>query len=165
MLIPDYYYDSVFLIPYDKLWGKNIRGIIFDIDNTLISYDEILPPPKIVALIKKLERAGFKICLVTNNTNKRLTGFNENLKLFGIANAIKPLTRGIKKAMSMMDTKPESTVIIGDQLLSDIWGGKNAKITTILVKPISNKDMILVKFKRLIERFMLRKFYKEHGIK
>jgi len=164
MIIPDHYYDSVFLIPYEELWKNNIRGIIFDIDNTLTAFDEKLPPPKIVELIKKLELMGFKICLVTNNTGKRLRGFNEHMSIFGIANALKPFTRGLRQAMAKMETTPAQTMIVGDQLLSDIWGGKNAGITTVLVKPITDRDFIFVKIKRKIERVMLRKFFAERGI-
>jgi len=161
MLAPDYYYESVFQIPYDELFKKNIRGLIFDIDNTLTRFDEKHPPAKIVALLKKLERMGFRICLCTNNTNKRLLSFSENLNYPGIANAIKPLARGLRYAMKTMGTSPTNTAIIGDQLLSDIWAGKNAKITTILVKPITDKDFFFVKIKRVVERFMLKKFFNE----
>jgi hypothetical protein len=158
---PDFYYESVFQIPYDELWKKNIRGLIFDIDNTLTSFGEKQPSAKVSALLTKLGRMGFRICLVTNNTNKRLGHFNEKMKLPGIANAIKPLTRGLKFAMKTMGTKPAHTVMIGDQLLSDVWAGKNAKVTTILVKPLSEKDFFLVRWKRVIERIILRKFFAE----
>ncbi|MCL2455939.1 MAG: YqeG family HAD IIIA-type phosphatase [Defluviitaleaceae bacterium] len=158
-LTPDFYYESVFFIPYEELWKKNIRGIIFDIDNTLTRFGEKQPSAKVAALLKKLERMGFRICLVTNNTNKRLGHFNENLTLPGIANAIKPLTRGLRYAMETMGTKPQNTVIIGDQVLSDIWAGKNAKIMTILVKPLSDKDFFFVRAKRVLERMILREFF------
>ncbi|MCL1878349.1 MAG: YqeG family HAD IIIA-type phosphatase [Defluviitaleaceae bacterium] len=162
---PDFYYDSVFQIPYDELWKNNIRGLIFDIDNTLTNFDELGPSAKIAGLLRRLERKGFRICLVTNNTNKRLGHFNEKLNLPGIANAIKPFTRGIRYAMETMGTKPAETAIIGDQLLSDIWAGKNAKITTIMVKPISDRDFVLVRAKRVLERRILRDFYKKHTSK
>ena len=159
MLTPDYYYDSVFSIPFKELWKNNVRGLIFDLDNTLTPFHEKLPPPKIVALMRHLEQMGFKICLLTNNTTNRLNGFNAEMKLNGIANGLKPFTRGIKQAMNVMGTSKSQTVIIGDQLLSDIWGGRNAKITTILVKPISDKDFWFVRAKRLIERIILRKYF------
>jgi len=163
MLRPDHYYDSVFHIPYESLREQNIRGLIFDLDNTLTPFHEKLPPAKIVALMRRLEKMGFEVCLLTNNTTHRLNGFNIELKLKGIANGLKPFTRGIKQAMKLMGTHKKETVIIGDQLLSDIWGGKNAGIGTILVAPITEKDFFFVKMKRVIERFMLRNYFKEIG--
>ena len=159
MLEPDYYYDSVFHIPYPKLWEKGIRGLIFDVDNTLTPFDQPGPPEKITELVGELKEKGFRVCLVTNNTNRRLGSFNETLKLPGIANAAKPLTRGIRYAMRQMETTPEQTAIIGDQVLSDVWAGKNARITTILVKPITERDFFFVRWKRHIERFILRKYF------
>ena len=161
MLKPDYYYDSVFQIPYDELWRNKIRGLIFDIDNTLAAYEDKHPPAKIVALIKRLQRMGFCVYLLTNNTNKRLQCFDKSLGLKGIANAIKPFSRGVRKAMKDMGTQPRHTAIIGDQLLSDVWAGKNAGIVTVLVKPLSDKDMFYVRFKRMVERRLLKKYYGE----
>ena len=165
-LVPDYYYDSVFLIPYEDLFAKNIRGLIFDIDNTLTPFDQDLPPEEIVQLLERLKSMGFKVCLLTNNTNGRLARFNKNIQMDGFANALKPRTKGVNQAMAKMETKPESTAIIGDQLLSDVWAGKRANITTIMVKPITERDFFFVYVKRLIERIMLRKFFrnlKENG--
>ena len=158
---PDYYLDDVFLVPYEELWKKRIRGLIFDLDNTLAPYADKRPSAKVVALVKRLQRMGFRICLLTNNTNKRLDLFSGPLGLFGIANALKPFTRGVRQAMKHMGTKPGHTAIIGDQLLSDVWAGKNARITTILVKPLSEKDLIFVKFKRMLEGRLLRRYYGE----
>ena len=158
-LKPDYYFDDIFQIPYGELLQNNIRGLIFDIDNTIAPYEESQPSAKVTALVKRLQRMGFNVCLLTNNTNKRLELFTKPLALYGSANAAKPFTRGIKKAMKQMSTKASTTAIIGDQLLSDIWGGKNAGITTVLVKPLSNKDFIYVRLKRRIERWLLRRYY------
>jgi len=158
---PDYYLDTVFDIPYEELWKNKIRGLIFDIDNTIAPYEEHRPSAKITALIKRLQRMGFAICLLTNNTNKRLKCFNVPLGICGFANAIKPMARGIRKAMKQMGTKPSHTAIIGDQLLSDVWAGKNAGTTTILVKPLSAKDLAFVHIKRRIERRLLSRYYPE----
>ena len=160
-LKPDYYFDTVYDIPYQELWEKGIRGLIFDIDNTIAAYADNQPPAKIAALVKRLKRMGFSLCLLTNNTNKRLGYFDKALGLNGIANALKPLSRGVRKAMRLMGTKSQQTAIIGDQILSDIWAGKKAGITTVLVKPLSKKDLAFVHVKRLIERRLLMKYFGE----
>ena len=159
MLEPDYYFESVFDIPYDKLLEKNINGIIFDIDNTLTAFDEAGPSPKTKELLTKLNCMGFKICLLTNNTKRRLDSFNKDLNLPGFASALKPFTKGVKKAINEMEVNTHQTAIVGDQLLTDIWAGKNAGISTILVKPISKRDFAFVRIKRLIENRMLKKFF------
>jgi len=159
MLKPDYYCNTVFDIPYGELWQRGIRGLIFDIDNTIAPYAENYPSPKIVALMKRIKGMGFKISLLTNNTNKRLDCFTKPLELTGRANAAKPFARGIRKLMIEQSTPTTHTAIIGDQLLSDIWAGKNARITTILVKPLSDKDFAFVRIKRMIEGRLLKRYY------
>jgi len=158
-LKPDYYLDTVYDIPFEELWQNKIRGLIFDIDNTIAPYEESRPSAKFTALAKRLRRMGFQISLLTNNTNKRLDCFTKPLEVFGIANAIKPMKRGVKKAMKSMGTKPEHTVIIGDQLLTDVWAGKRAGMLTILVKPIADKDFVTVKLKRMLEGRLLKRYY------
>ena len=159
MLEPDYYFESVFEIPYGKLKEKNISGLIFDIDNTLTAYDEEKPSEKTKELLQNLHDMGFKICLLTNNTGRRLGRFNQELGLPGFASALKPFTFGLKKAMKTMEVGAGQTAIIGDQLFTDVWAGKNVGIVTILVKPITQKDFVFVNFKRIIEKRVLRKFF------
>lgn len=163
MLYPDYYYESVFIIPYNELRQKNIRGLIFDVDNTLAPYDIARPPAKVTALIRRLQRMGFTVSLLSNNTEKRMRLFNEHLELPGIHNAMKPLTSGIHRAMQAMGTNREETAIIGDQIFSDVWAGKNAHITTILVKPTSSRDIATVHIKRILERLVLKAYLKKTG--
>jgi hypothetical protein len=158
-LAPDYYFDSVLDIPYETLWQQKIRGLIYDLDNTLAHYDNSQAPAKVVAMLKRLEKMGFRICLLTNNTRARLKQF-ESLGLDGIANALKPFTRGVRQAMQKMGTQPAHTAIIGDQLFSDVWAGKNARITTVLVKPMTEKDFFIVRFKRVFEKWFLRRYFK-----
>jgi len=161
MLAPDYYYDSVFEIPYNDFWQKNIRTLIFDLDNTLAAYDVQRPTAKVTALVKRLQRIGFKICLMTNNTEKRMRAYNENLNLFAIHGALKPLTVGVNRAMRELGASKNETAIIGDQIFSDVWAGRNAGITTVLVKPVSKKDIITVRWKRYPERIFIKSYLKK----
>jgi len=158
-LKPDYYLDTVYQIPYEELWANKIRGLIFDIDNTIAPYEESSPSAKTTALMNRLKKMGFQICLLTNNTNKRLECFTKPLSLHGFANALKPSKRGTKKAMKAMGTQPAHTAIVGDQLLTDVWAGKNVGAVTILVKPIADKDFITVRLKRMIEGRLLKRYY------
>jgi HAD superfamily phosphatase (TIGR01668 family) len=162
MLSPDYYYDSVHDVPYTDLWARGIRAIIFDLDNTLAPYDTTRPTAKTVALIKRLRRIGFSVCLLSNNNGKRINEFNGQLGLglTAIPNAMKPLTAGINRAINEMNAQKEHTAIIGDQLFSDVWAGRNAGLTTILVKPLGN-DIAAVRWKRIPERWFLNAYLKK----
>ena len=160
---PDHYYNSVYEIPYKELKQKNIQAIIFDIDNTLAPYHTGRPPEKVTSLLNRLQRMGFKVCLLTNNGKRRLTHFNENLKLPAYHHGLKPLAGKAKKAMRVMGVTPENTALIGDQVLTDIWCGKRLKVTTVLVKPISDKDVITVRLKRGLERSIVASYLKKNG--
>ena len=159
MLEPDYYCESVHTVQYDKLWEFGIRGLVFDIDNTLVAFDEEMPSQETIGLVRKLQSVGFKLCLLTNNTNRRLGQFNRNLQLPGFANAFKPLPFGLNKAVKLLGVSPNETAMIGDQLLSDVWAGKSSGTKTVLVKPITERDFWFVKIKRVIENRLLKKYY------
>ena len=161
MLAPDFYYDSIFMVPYNELLAKNISALIFDLDNTLAPYDVKRPTAKITALMKRLQKMGFKICLLTNNTAKRVGTYNENLNLIAIHGALKPLTSGVKRALRELNAERSEAAIIGDQLFSDIWAGRNARITTIMVKPVSKKDIMTVRWKRYPERLFMKSYLKK----
>jgi HAD superfamily phosphatase (TIGR01668 family) len=160
MLQPDKYYESVYEIPYNDLWRDGTRALIFDLDNTLAPYKTAKPTPKVVALIRRLQRIGFSVCIVTNNTKRRMNAYNESLQLTAFHTALKPLPFALKRAMRAMGSDRSDTVIIGDQLFSDIWAGRNAGITSILVKPVSKKDVFTVWIKRFPERLFLNAYFK-----
>jgi len=155
---PDEFYDSVFEIPYKNLLERGYESIIFDVDNTLAPYNVIRPPVKISALISRLAKMGFKMCLLSNNSGRRMAAFNENMKLFAVHRAMKPLTGGIKKSMELMGSGPENTVVIGDQLFTDILCGNMAGLYTVLVKPVSEKDQLTVRLKRGFEKKVLKAY-------
>ena len=163
MLWPDYYYESVFDIDYQALWDRGIRGLIFDIDNTLTAYDARGPSDETAALLSELAETGFGLCLLTNNTNRRLRDFNAELGLPGFANAMKPFPWATRKAVRALGVGREQAAIVGDQLFTDVWGGRNCGLLTVLVAPITQKDFAFVKFKRMLERRVLRGFFEGMG--
>lgn len=163
MLKPDFYFDSIFQVPYDRLYEQGIRGLIYDIDNTLASHADLRPPGKIVSLVKQLQEMGFRVGLLSNNTSRRLSVFNETMKLPGASRAAKPFATSLMRLMKQMDIEQQQAAIIGDQLFADVWCGKKAGITTVLVKPITEKEVITVRIKRGLERRFLKRYY-EAGV-
>jgi HAD superfamily phosphatase (TIGR01668 family) len=158
---PDYYYESVFEIPYKELKQKNIKALIFDIDNTLAPYHVRRPPAKSANLLTRLQKMGFKVCLLSNNSRRRMDVFNENLRLPAFHLGLKPLPGKAKQVLRQIDVEPINAAIIGDQVFSDVWCGKRLKLTTILVKPIEKKDVITVRIKRALEKYVVASYLKK----
>ena len=158
---PDFYYESIFEVPYKELKKQDIKALIFDIDNTLAPYHVRRPPEKTASLLGRLQRMGFKVCLLSNNGRRRLDRFNENLKLPAFHLGLKPLPGKAKKVLKQIGVEPQNAAIIGDQIFTDIWCGKRLKLKTILVKPLSKKDVWTVKLKRGIEKSVLSAFLKK----
>ena len=149
--------DSVFQLDFQQLKQLNINGVIIDIDNTLVEWDKKYASPRVKKWLKDLELEGFKVCLVSNNTEDRVVTFSEELKLPAIHRAIKPRLGAFNKAMKIMGTTPETTAVIGDQILTDIFGGNRLKLLTILVIPMGKQELKWTKVVRYIERMILKK--------
>lgn len=159
-LYPSAYVNSIYDIQLDSLKKEGIKGIIFDIDNTLVPYDEAEPNESIISFFETLRNYGFHITLVSNNTEDRVVKFNEKLKVLALHKAKKPLTKNLKKALELMNCRKEEAVIVGDQVFTDIYGGNSAGIKTILVKPVSDKDEWKTKVKRGIEKRVIKSYEK-----
>ena len=158
MFFPDRYVASTYVINFEKLYEEGIRGIIFDIDNTLVPHGA--PADKrAIELFERLKRIGFKCCLISNNQEPRVKMFNEKIQVDYVYDAHKPSTRNYRKAMEIMGTDTGSTIFIGDQLFTDVWGAKRAGIPNMLVKPIHPKEEIQIVLKRYLEKNVLY-FYK-----
>lgn len=159
-LYPTQYIQSIYEIDLLQLKKNGIRGIIFDIDNTLVPYDEVEPNTKIIDFFEMLRKNGFIITLVSNNTEDRVVKFNEKLKVFALHKSHKPLTRNFIKALRMMKCEKNEAIIVGDQIFTDVFGGNKAGIQTILVRPVSDKDEWKTKIKRGVERRIISKYEK-----
>lgn len=158
---PTQYVKSVHHIDYENLKDQGIKGLIFDIDNTLVPYFIQEGDEKLINLLDDLKKnLGFKITLVSNGKKNRVVRFNRNLKLYAIHKAGKPRTANLKKAMTVMKTDKQSTVIIGDQIFTDVWAANRLGIASILVEPVSEKDEFITWIKRGMERMILKKYMK-----
>lgn len=155
---PDEYLESAYEIDYEALYQQGYRGIIFDIDNTLVPHGAPADA-RSIALFARLRDIGYKSMLLSNNKEPRVRTFNDKVGSRYIFKANKPFPESYRKAMEQMETTPENTLFVGDQLFTDVWGAKKAGIRTYLVKPIHPKEEIQIILKRVLEKIVLF-FYK-----
>ncbi len=157
---PDNEIESAYAIDYEALYRQGCRGIIFDIDNTLVPHGAPADE-RAVQLFQRLHGMGFETLLLSNNKEPRVKMFNEGVGSRYIFKAGKPARAGYERAMELMGTDKDSTVFVGDQLFTDIWGAKKAGIATWLVKPIHPKEEIQIVLKRILERVVLYFYHKK----
>ena len=158
MFFPDRYVASTYVIEFEKLYEQGYRGLIFDIDNTLVPHGA--PADKrAIELFEKLRSLGYDTCLISNNQEPRVEPFAQAVGSKYVFDAHKPSTRNYRKAMELMGTDQSNTIFIGDQLFTDVWGAKRSGIRNILVKPIHPKEEIKIVLKRYLEKIVLY-FYK-----
>ena len=150
-LFPERFFDSVDEVPFQSEYESGVRGIIFDIDNTLVPHGAPADDHA-AALFGKLQDIGFRTCLISNNHEQRVRPFAERVGALFECDAGKPLKRGYLQAMDLMRTSPEETLFIGDQILTDVWGANRAGIRSFLIRPVSrDTDPLQVKLKRILE--------------
>lgn len=157
---PDEYLESVYDIDFEMYYKQGIRGIISDIDNTLVPHGAPATD-EIVELFKKLHDMGMDTCLISNNQEPRVEPFAYAVNSKYIFNAHKPSTKNYISAMKLMGTDPSTTLFLGDQIFTDVWGANRAGIQTVMVKQIDKKEEIQIILKRIPEKFVLWRWRKK----
>lgn len=150
-LFPGEYLDSTYDIDFDKLYKEGYRGVIFDIDNTLVPHGAPADE-RAISLFNHLKELGFSCMLLSNNKEPRVKMFNDAVHVNYMYKAGKPKPTGYKKAMHRLGTTTKNTIFVGDQIFTDIIGANLADIRTILVKPIHPKEEIQIVLKRFLEK-------------
>lgn len=162
LVIPNMYKKNVFDIDYKKLKKLKMTNLIFDIDNTILPVDNSDVDDKLKDLFKRLTKDGFKICIVSNNNLDRVKTPAEILNVKYIADAKKPNKEAFDKAMQLLESNNLTTVMIGDQMLSDIRGAKENGLYAILVDPLTNKYNIQTKTSRILQDIMEKKLKRQN---
>ncbi|MBC5688831.1 YqeG family HAD IIIA-type phosphatase [Mediterraneibacter sp. NSJ-55] len=151
---PYEYVNSVFAIDYEKLYTKGYRGLLFDIDNTLVPHGND-STEEVDAFFLKLHSMGFKTLLLSNNDEERVKRFKKNIDSFYLCDAQKPRPEKYLKALKMLGMKKEETVFIGDQIFTDICGANLSGIASILVKFIGYDQETKIGIRRNLEKLIL----------
>ena len=160
MLYPDEYMDSTYAIDFKKLYKDGYRGILFDIDNTLVPHGAPADE-RAIALFKELKQIGFTTCLISNNKEPRVKSFCDKVDSDYIFKAGKPLPGGYEEGIRKMKTTKENTLFIGDQIFTDILGANLAGMPSFLVEPFQMEPFLRFRLKRFLEKGILKRYRKK----
>ena len=159
---PKSYYKSIFDVNYNLLKKKNIKVIIFDLDNTIITVDEDYPNEEIKKLFEKLNK-DFKIFIASNNKKERVRRIGKYMNVHAFYSVTKPTKKIRKLLLKKYDVKMDEVAIIGDQVVTDIFMGNRLKMYTILVDPLGEKDLKITFFNRCAEKIVMKRIKLKRG--
>lgn len=158
MLKPGAYFEKITDIDCDFFNKHNIKGIILDIDNTILDLDKN-PVEGIEEWVDIIKKNNIKLCIASNSINKeKLDRISQKLDIPYVSRSLKPLKFGLKKALNIIKIEPEHVAEIGDQVFTDVWGANRMKMFSILLKPLSPEKYYFNEIKRKIERQILKKY-------
>jgi len=155
MLTPDYYYRSVRDIDLERLKEHGITTLLFDLDNTLLARNVHELPDDLRVWARAIKDAGFRVFIVSNNWHRYVIDLAADLGLEIVAKAIKPFPFAFRRALRLAGASPATAAVIGDQIFTDIVGGRLMGMTTILVTPLSESDLPHTRLLRRIEKLVL----------
>ncbi len=134
---PCEYVASIFDIDYEALKDKGIKALFFDIDNTLMPFDEDTIPAEVLVLFSALKDLGFQLYILSNGRKERVDRITKQLGIEGISRAAKPLLFGFWSLRKKAGVKNNEIAVLGDQMFTDVFCGNRAGAYSILTKPIS----------------------------
>jgi len=156
ILRPAEFRHSIFEIDLARLRQMGKRAIILDLDNTLVRWNDPQPTPGLLAWLDKARAHGLQPCIVSNNRGHRVSEFAARAGVPFVSGASKPRRKGFREAMERLGVGPAETVVVGDQIFTDILGGNRSGAYTILVVPIDRREFIGTRLMRQLERWVLR---------
>lgn len=162
-LLPDYRFDKFSDANAELLTKIGVKGIVLDIDNTIEPYENAVPSAAVITWLSELSAAGIKAAFVSNNDRERVELFNKELRLPAYYKAAKPFKKNVIKALNDMGVDRSEAILMGDQVFTDVLAAKNSGIRAILLPPIKDKTDIFTKFKRLLEKPILKRYDRKYG--
>ena len=156
--VPEYYFDTFDEASAVFLLSIGVKGIVLDVDNTLEPYENPFPGEHVIAWLDSLRASGISAAIVSNNGGERINLFNKDIGLPVYYKAKKPFKKNVLNAMRDMGTNKDNTILMGDQIFTDVWAAHNTGIRAILVPPIKDKKDLLTRFKRLLEKPVMKKY-------
>lgn len=162
---PDKMLNTPFGITAAQLRKMGKSTILTDLDNTLLAWDQLDATDEVINWFTILKEEGIKVMIFSNNNEERVARVAKAIDVPYLARAKKPLGANFRWALKEMDATPEETVMIGDQIMTDIFGGNRQKLTTIFVRPVKQTDGMATKLNRMMESVILKRLAKKNQIK
>lgn len=161
-LLPDQIVNTVFDIDLQALKSRGVRGIITDLDNTLVGARTPLATPELIAWLERVRKQGFQVVILSNNNQTRVSTFAKPLGIPYIPAARKPFGGAFRRALALLKLEPKQAVVVGDQMLTDVLGGRRMGLHTILVTPIApGEEGWGTQINRRIEKIALSRLRKK----
>ncbi|MHB1611741.1 MAG: YqeG family HAD IIIA-type phosphatase [Sulfobacillus sp.] len=163
LLKPHLSVGSIFDLDIGILRKRGYRGLIMDLDNTLVAWNHPEAPQELLDWLAKVRHYGIDMCIVSNNLGRRVEEFAAQIGVSFIAKAAKPRRRAFRLAMRKMGTHRGDTAVVGDQVFTDILGGNRLKLFTILVRPVAAEEFWTTRLVRMVEHRMVRRHLAHHS--
>ncbi len=151
---PDAYAPTLAAVDRAGLWNDGVRGIVLDLDNTCCAYHQPELAPGVADWVRAARADGFALVLLSNNFAERVAAVAAQLDVPAVPNALKPLPFGFLRAVRLLGTPRRATVVIGDQLFTDVLGAKLLGVRAVLTEPLVPVDFPLTRVLRLLERLL-----------
>ncbi len=163
LLFPTIIFDKAYDITVDYLKDNGITTLLLDVDNTLTVHGSQHLPPKIDEWLKTMHDNNIKMIIVSNNIEKRVEPFAKTINLPYLAFCCKPSVHGFARACKKLGVSKNEVALVGDQIFTDILGANFYSIKSILVIPMKGDHKLTIKFKRYLEKFVLKSYFKKGG--
>ena len=154
VLVPNESHNSIYDIDLISLYRKGYRNILIDVDNTILPWNSNQISSNLRQWLRRSQDIGFSVFLFSNSNMSRIKELADMLEISAIPKGGKPFTYAFKRALNHIDGNKENTIMIGDQIFTDIWGGNLSGLYTILVNPISTKEFWGTKINRFLEKLL-----------
>lgn len=162
---PTFWLKSVLAIDEEFLRKNRVKALILDMDNTLSMHGDPAAEIGVPEWLAKMRRLGVRMCVVSNNTTKRVAPLAAKLGLPFTANGAKPLTFGVNRAVKKMRVRKRETLVVGDQIFTDVMAGNLAGIRTALVEPFHLEKTWTFRLKRKAESLVFHRNYDDLEMK
>lgn len=161
MLKPHFIFNSITDISVEFLKENNITALLLDVDNTMsVAHGNKTLRDGLPKWLSNMRDNGISLMILSNAKKHRAKLFADSVGLSVVGLAAKPLPFGYLKAKKLLKVKRKNIAMVGDQIFTDIMGGRLSGMKTILVTDITPEEKLNFKIKRKLEKILLARWKK-----